>query len=229
MVGARRASVETRLNEKKPEPLAPQRPQDRASTAVLDAPPAFGADAPPALTFQAIAALQGTAGNAAVAELLGGAAHRERKLPAETDHAHARGPAGAPSVPEHEPAEPVAAEPEADRASEAPPASAGSGGGGAGLSCDQAKDGYAVLLASLLSESANTSCSVGSDCGFIPTSACGNDRSISIVGAAAGAAISSQLDAFATANCESCKFPVLPCGPLPYLPASQCVAGTCKQ
>lgn len=98
--------------------------------------------------------------------------------------------------------------------------------GGAGLSCDQARDDYAALVASLLSESSSTACSVSSDCGFIPTSDCGNGCSTSIGSTAASAAISSQLGAFAKANCELCDLPSGPCA-APYFPALQCVAGAC--
>jgi hypothetical protein len=96
------------------------------------------------------------------------------------------------------------------------------------LTCAQAQKGYALLSAALLSGSASTSCSVYSDCGFVPTSDCGDACSIAIVNKAAGTAISSQLDAFAKANCESCKFPVLPCPSPPSLTAIQCIAGTCS-
>lgn len=101
------------------------------------------------------------------------------------------------------------------------------GSGGLSQSCQQAKDGYAALVTSLLAESSNESCVVGTDCQYLPTSDCGNDCSISVASRAASPTITSQLAAFAATNCADCAFPELPCPALP-VPATQCTAGQCR-
>jgi hypothetical protein len=103
-----------------------------------------------------------------------------------------------------------------------------SGGiGGIRDSCEQTKDGYTALLASLLSQSSSESCVLNTDCEYIQTSDCGNDCSVSIANSTAGPAITSQLAAFAATNCAFCVFPELPCTTI-AIPATRCVAGMCE-
>ncbi|HTA88128.1 MAG TPA: hypothetical protein VK745_01080 [Polyangiaceae bacterium] len=106
-------------------------------------------------------------------------------------------------------------------------ANGGASTGGIGGSCEQAKEDYAALVTSLLAESSNESCVVGTDCQYLPTSDCGNGCSISVASSAASPAITAQLAAFAAAHCTGCTFPILPCPGL-FLPATQCIAGECK-
>src|SRR5450755_2288379 len=67
--------------------------------------------------------------------------------------------------------------------------SGGASNGGTSASCEQAKDGYTALLASLLAQSSSKSCELNTDCEYVQTSDCGNDCSVSIANSTAGPAI----------------------------------------